>query len=385
MDLTWDRWYRSKGCRNHMAEKVFAGKNFGSIFWDAMRLVFYDEHDKPGLLYQRKLYPLAQEIVALNGRRSGFSEMDEIAMLKLGNFHYRIGLLPALRFEGPDKEDIGKLWGEAPIGGWEVDVGFYDIVDTALNGTGLGLAFSQNEVGLRMITYFTAAVVLHEIMHNHGFNHPKSVNWNKGSDYASSLPHVALLAVLRASPDWSLFKPAIAQGFPKGGFQCCGTQPTITILAPTPTQFGWKWCKKCEALFFGGYIGGSLAASRCPVGGPHEQPHKGEYFLIVNAPSDPGQHLWRWCNKCSGLFYSGHGVGKCPAGGGHDSFGSGDYSLMQNVGTFQNNWRWCNKCQGLFFAGHGAGVCPASGGHALPAQTGSGDYSVQPSQVPEIH
>jgi len=48
---------------------------------------------------------------------------------------------------------------------------------------------------------------------------------------------------------------------------------------------------------------------------------------------------------------------------------------MHDVGTSagQNNWRWCNKCHGLFFAGHGAGVCPAGGGHD---KTGSWDYSV---------
>ena len=75
-----------------------------------------------------------------------------------------------------------------------MDVGFHDILDTALTGKGLGLTFSQNEVGLRMITYFTAAIVLHEMMHNHFFRHPQDVNWNRGSDYASSLPHVAALA-----------------------------------------------------------------------------------------------------------------------------------------------------------------------------------------------
>ena len=40
MKLMWDIWYRSKGAKEHMPKKSFAGKNFGSIFWDAMRLVF---------------------------------------------------------------------------------------------------------------------------------------------------------------------------------------------------------------------------------------------------------------------------------------------------------------------------------------------------------
>src|SRR5215831_1016612 len=102
--LTWDRWNRSKGCRYGMDNKFFAGKTFSHIFWDAMRLVFYDEHKNPGLLYQGKLYPLAQNIVALNERRWGFTEKEEFAMLKLGDFRYNPDddsyQFPALTFEG---------------------------------------------------------------------------------------------------------------------------------------------------------------------------------------------------------------------------------------------------------------------------------------------
>ena len=369
--LKWDKWNRSKGCRHWMDKKSFAGKSFSSIFWDAMRLVFYDEHDKPGLLYQGKLYPLAQEIIALNGRRYHFSEQDEIAMLKFGNFHY-LGyavFFPALRFEGPDQDDIGKIWGEAPIGGSEVDVGFHDILDTALTGKGLGLTFPQNDVGLRMITYFTAAIVLHEMMHNHFFRHPQDVNWNRGSDYASSLPHVAALAVLRASPEWSLFTPHIGSGFPRGGYMCCGTRPSPAT--PITRQGGWRRCKKCEGMFYGETSRGG----KCPAGGAHDKSDSGNYLVTQNTPDDSGQHYWRWCNKCQSMFYAGHGTGTCSSGGGHDPNASGDYSLAQNVGEsgVENNWRWCNKCQGLFFAGHQSGVCPQGGGHD---KTSSGDYSI---------
>jgi hypothetical protein len=359
-----------------MDQKSFAGKSFSSIFWSAMRLVFYDEHDKSGLLYQGKIYPFAQDVIAFNGRRYRFTEQDEVAMLKLGNFHYLSTLLFAtLLFEGPDQEDRGNLWAKAPIGGSKVDVNFYDIMDTALNGIGLGLTFPQNEVGLRMLTYFTGAIVLHEIMHNHFFEHPKDVDWNHGSDYASSLPHVALLAVLRASPEWSLFAPSFGSGSPRGGYMCCGTKPPPP--APITRQSAWFWCKKCEGMFFGGFPGSS---GTCPAGGGHDRSASGNYSLTINSPDDTGQHYWRWCNKCQGLFFAGHGAGTCPSGGAHDQHGSGDYSLTQNVGASvgQNNWRWCNKCQGLFFAGHGAGVCPApsrvrGAGHD---KTGSGDYCV---------
>jgi hypothetical protein len=42
------------------------------------------------------------------------------------------------------------------------------------------------------------------------------------------------------------------------------------------------------------------------------------------------QANWRYCRKCQGLFFAGHGKGVCPAGGGHDDTGSGDYILSQN-------------------------------------------------------
>jgi hypothetical protein len=42
------------------------------------------------------------------------------------------------------------------------------------------------------------------------------------------------------------------------------------------------------------------------------------------------QHNWRFCRKCQGLFFAGHSKGVCPAGGSHDDAGSGDYVLNQN-------------------------------------------------------
>jgi hypothetical protein len=44
------------------------------------------------------------------------------------------------------------------------------------------------------------------------------------------------------------------------------------------------------------------------------------------------QDKWRFCKKCNGLFYAGPagdnpGIGVCPAGGGHDGVRSNDYAL----------------------------------------------------------
>ena len=41
--LYWENWWRTEGCREWMDETSFAGLNLSSIFWKAMRLLFYDE------------------------------------------------------------------------------------------------------------------------------------------------------------------------------------------------------------------------------------------------------------------------------------------------------------------------------------------------------
>jgi len=45
----------------------------------------------------------------------------------------------------------------------------------------------------------------------------------------------------------------------------------------------------------------------------------------------PSQSNWRWCNKCQGLFFGGNPNPKCPAGGAHDKTGSGNYSLIHRA------------------------------------------------------
>jgi hypothetical protein len=63
-----------------------------------------------------------------------------------------------------------------------------------------------------------------------------------------------------------------------------------------------------------------------------------------------GQSNWRWCRKCQGLFFFGNPTnGVCPTGGSHDVVGSGNYVLSLNEGNGQPNWKWCFKCEGLYF------------------------------------
>ncbi|MGW7413635.1 matrixin family metalloprotease [Streptomyces sp. NPDC054863] len=140
-----------------------------------------------------------------------------------------------------------------------------------------------------------------------------------------------------------------------------------------PHQADWRWCSKCEGMFFGGN-----ANPVCPAGGPHTKAGSGNYVLAHNMAVTPGwQRDWRWCRKCQGLHFGGNPNPVCPSGGTHDKTGSGNYSLPFSAGVApgqQDNWRWCRKCQGLAYGGHAtSGVCPSGGSHD---KAGSGNYSI---------
>lgn len=84
---------------------------------------------------------------------------------------------------------------------------------------------------------------------------------------------------------------------------------------------------------------------------------------------------WRWCKKCQGLFFSLNPTsGYCPTGGGHDYTGSVDYQHIPsgfNLQGTQRGWQWCNKCQGTFFDGNNtSGHCPTGGGHDYAGSIG---------------
>ena len=134
-------------------------------------------------------------------------------------------------------------------------------------------------------------------------------------------------------------------------------------------QTNWRWCQKCQSLWFAA----NASTGACPAGKGHDQSESGNYVIVVNDPTAPGQNNWQWCNKCQALTYVGNGVaGRCPSGGEHDHNGSGNYVLNSEGG--QDNWRWCNKCQALTYAGNGvAGRCSAGGEHD---HNGSGNYSL---------
>jgi hypothetical protein len=128
--------------------------------------------------------------------------------------------------------------------------------------------------------------------------------------------------------------------------------------APLLRQDGWRWCRNCLGMAFGGGAPGP-----CPAGGTHDLTASGNYAFAHNAPWVPGQRGWRWCRKCAGMVMANGGGLPCPAGGAHDLTASGTYTIPRNG---QTGWHFCARCQGLAYQGAGAAPCPAGGTHVHP-------------------
>lgn len=171
-----------------------------------------------------------------------------------------------------------------------------------------------------------------------------------------------LLKPTASAPQWS------QQGayLPTRNHTDAATSGSWDYSVPTSGsgQNGWRWCGKCQGLFFA--LGPTLGV--CPAGGAHTDPAtsgSATYFLPHNIAGDgSNQDGWRWCRKCQGLLFGTGGV--CPAGGAHDTSGSFNYVLHHLQpgdpvpASEQPEWRWCNRCSGLFFGPNtNLSVCPA--------------------------
>jgi hypothetical protein len=148
-----------------------------------------------------------------------------------------------------------------------------------------------------------------------------------------------------------------------------------------PTQTLWRWCQKCQGMFFSGHPD----QGNCPSGGKHDGSASAKYLMEFgegDSNTNP-QGGWRFCRKCQGLFFHnlvpGEDIGAgvfsdCPAGGIHDgsmgfeSGSSGHYMMEIGEGNGSTNpqggWRFCSKCHGLFFSENpDHGKCPSGGKH----------------------
>jgi len=97
----------------------------------------------------------------------------------------------------------------------------------------------------------------------------------------------------------------------------------------SPGQANWRRCRKCEGIFFNG----NSTAGRCPVGGTgagHEPDMTINFYIDLNNSFGKigTQPDWKWCVRCEGMFFAGNTMrGRCTVGGSHDGSRSGNYNL----------------------------------------------------------
>jgi endonuclease/exonuclease/phosphatase family metal-dependent hydrolase len=142
----------------------------------------------------------------------------------------------------------------------------------------------------------------------------------------------------------------------------------------------WRYCIKCQGLFYGP----NIDKSHCPANDNGRGPHtyiKGDiscngssfnYALVHNM--DPQGNLqgnyqreWRICDNCQGLFYGPYmGNSICPATNGNHHFprDSPNYFLLHDLSSsryFQSDWRYCDRCKGLYYGPYlEKSHCPAN-------------------------
>jgi hypothetical protein len=139
-----------------------------------------------------------------------------------------------------------------------------------------------------------------------------------------------------------------------------------SIEADAVHQPDWRFCHKCFALFWNGDQGGPNGCAKDH--GRHEA--AGYNFLLPHdIAEDPGtQTRWRFCGKCTALFFSDAGNGHCPSDNGSHAPAGFVFTLQHSTPESldrQTNWQRCTKCSCLYFDGFpDNGSCPLDGqGH----------------------
>lgn len=81
----------------------------------------------------------------------------------------------------------------------------------------------------------------------------------------------------------------------------------------------------CPAVKEGG-------TNHAPIHMPHDASKSGRYYVRFGDGLPGMQSGWRWCCKCNGLFFAvGATQGVCPAGGAHDGGKSAQYGAIWDL------------------------------------------------------
>lgn len=76
-----------------------------------------------------------------------------------------------------------------------------------------------------------------------------------------------------------------------GGLAAAGVLVRPTCVSAADPQAGWRWCKKCEGLWFAD--GGETRKGKCAAGDGHDDADSGQYTLPHDDDGAAGQGGWR--------------------------------------------------------------------------------------------
>lgn len=292
--------------------------------------------------------------------------------------------------------------------GWEIyPEGLYQVLKKLYETYSLPILITENGIAEKMDNIRSQYILAHlqQVVRARadGINVLGYIHWSIVDNFEwayqyDSIARFGLYFVDRSIRDSNGFFPRVitkgAQAFQKvvlsGDLdQAVAEYGTISadgihLIPPESAQAGWRWCNRCQGLFFSPDLS-TQATSRCPAGGGYHilDWFGSNYSLQYDLPDTVVQQSeWRRCAKCQGLHY-GLGVAnsRCPSGDTHTTEGSLNYNLrhevVETIGR-QKDWRWCIKCQGLHFEPNiAASVCPAGGSHeSRVGDSPSANYSL---------
>jgi hypothetical protein len=148
----------------------------------------------------------------------------------------------------------------------------------------------------------------------------------------------------------------------------------VSPACAAPSQDNWGHCGNCNLLFFnGGQTKGRCPAFGVPAKNAHVAAKLGStlkrYQVTYDDSTGSGQGDWRFCTKCSVLFFNGYPEkGVCAEDkGGHAAAGYNFFLYHDRSPSLdeEDGWRYCGNCHALFTTKFpGAVGCPATGkGH----------------------
>jgi hypothetical protein len=198
----------------------------------------------------------------------------------------------------------------------------------------------------------------------------------------------------------ALLRGALLTGVGAAALSAMSIPLAGAALAATGSQSDWGWCNKCSEFFWATNQFKNAGGCAAAAGGPHTLGGTNYTTLYGYAtsgnPGDPmssGQQAgWRWCNRCSAMFWPG-ALNACPANtmwalgvplySDNHVAGGTNYDVRfgyVNDPVLQDGWTWCYYCGVLYWSGQwgrNAGNCLFSWPNGPHTAGSSSHYQVQ--------